>query len=118
LNALRLKPAPLHIAIPIFAGTSLLFFVALHVVLPALRNRGLSWFTIYNLVLALPMLLLVCAALAAYALEGRSFAWDVVCSWLLWHTGSVLRQIPLHSEPDALRKFLSQFGSTSLWAFH
>jgi membrane protease YdiL (CAAX protease family) len=70
-----LKPAPLSVAIPIFAGTSLLFFLALYVLLPALRNRGSSWFLIYNLVLVLPTLLLVCAALIAYRIEGRDFTW-------------------------------------------
>ena len=67
------KPAPLHVAIPIFAATSLLFFFALYIILPVLRNRGLPWFAIYNAVLVLPTLLLVCAAFVAYRIEGHSF---------------------------------------------
>lgn len=74
----NLKPAPLRFAVPIFAATSLLFFSALYILLPALRNRGLSWFVTFNLVLALPMLLLLCAAFIAYALEGRRLNWGCV----------------------------------------
>jgi hypothetical protein len=75
---LNLKPAPLRVAVPIFAATSLLFFSTLYVLLPALRNWGVSWFVTFNLVLALPMLLLLCAAFMAYALEGRCLNWDGV----------------------------------------
>jgi len=57
------KPAPLTSAIPIFAATSLLFFFNLYVALPYLRHKGVSWFCIYNLVLALPMFALVVFAL-------------------------------------------------------
>jgi hypothetical protein len=73
------KPAPLRVAIPIFAVTSLLFFFALYIVLPVLRSRGLSWFAICNVVLVLPTLLLVCAAFVAYRIEGYSFIWHSVC---------------------------------------
>jgi hypothetical protein len=72
------KPAPLHVAIPIFAATSLLFFFALYIILPVLRNKGLPWFAIYNVVLVLPTLLLVCAAFVAYRIEGHSFTWHGV----------------------------------------
>jgi CAAX prenyl protease-like protein len=72
---LKLKPAPLRVAVPIFAATSLLFFLTLSILLPALRNRDVSWFTTFNLVLALPMLLLL---FAAFALEGRCFKWGGV----------------------------------------
>lgn len=71
----RLKPAPLALALPVFAGTSLLFFFTLYLVLPALRKFGLPWFVIYNLVLVLPTLLLVWAAVLAYRNEGRLFTW-------------------------------------------
>jgi hypothetical protein len=67
------KPAPLKIAIPIFAATSLLFFFSLSVALPHLQHKGVSWFCTYNLVLALPMFALVVFALFAYGLEGRPF---------------------------------------------
>jgi hypothetical protein len=46
---------PLSTSVPIFAGTSLLFFFSLYVGLPYLLQKGVSWFSIYNLVLALPM---------------------------------------------------------------
>ena len=65
-------------AIPIFAATSLLFFFALYVLLPVLRNKGWSWFAIYNAVLVLPTLLLACAAFVGYRMEGRSFTWHAV----------------------------------------
>jgi membrane protease YdiL (CAAX protease family) len=70
-----LTPAPLRVSVPIFAATSLLFFASLYVALPMLRRVGASWFLIYNLVLALPMMLLVLAAMAAFRTEGRAFTW-------------------------------------------
>jgi hypothetical protein len=88
-----LKPAPLSSSVPIFAGTSLLFFFSLYVGLPYLLRKGVSWFSIYNLVLALPMFLLLAVALLAYKSEGRIFTWHAVqdrfrlrrmdlCAWL------------------------------------
>ena len=177
-GASQLTPAPLRVAVPIFAATSLVFFFALYLVLPALRNRAFPWFAIYNIVLVLPTVLLVFAALVAYALEGRSFTWagvrerfrlgkmESACwfwtaalsifmfggryalyiafaltvpavlietssrprvssrwllgiaaylagSWLIWQSQPIFRPIPLHSEPQALREFLEQFGATS-----
>src|SRR5580704_1776846 len=74
-QASGLTPAPLRVSIPIFAATSLLFFTSLYVVMPMHRRAGASWFLIYNVVLALPMLLLVVAALVAFRAEGREFTW-------------------------------------------
>lgn len=73
--SLRLKPAPLSSAVPIFAATSLLFFFSLYLELPWLRHKGVSWFSAYNLVLALPMFILLVLALSAYKAEGRAFTW-------------------------------------------
>jgi len=67
------KPAPLSSSVPIFAATSVLFFVSLYVGLPFLRHEGVSWFWTYNLTLALPMFALVLFALLAYRSEGRPF---------------------------------------------
>jgi Type II CAAX prenyl endopeptidase Rce1-like len=88
-----LKPAPLVVAVPIFAATSLLFFFSLYVALPYSRKQGLSWFATYNLTLALPMFGLVFAALLAYRAECHTFTWLAVrdrfrlqkmdpCSWV------------------------------------
>ena len=88
-----LKPAPLSSSVPIFAGTSLLFFFSLYVGLPYLLHKGAPWFSIYNLVLALPMFVLLVIALLAYKSEGRPFTWRGVrdrfrlqrmdlCTWL------------------------------------
>src|SRR5580704_16718094 len=88
-----MKSAPLSTSIPIFAATSLLFFVSLYVLLPYLRQKGASWFLIYNLALALPMFALVACALLAYRAEGRQFTWCAMrdrfrlqrmdyCTWL------------------------------------
>ncbi len=60
------------------AGSSLLFFLALYVALPVLRQAGASWFTAFNLVLALPMTLLGAAALLACRLEGPPLSWPAV----------------------------------------
>jgi membrane protease YdiL (CAAX protease family) len=174
-SGLALKPAPLSTSVPIFAGTSLLFFFSLYVVLPYLVHKGLHWFSIYNLVLALPMFVLLAIAFLAYRGEGRPFIWSDVrdrfrlqrmdlCTWLwtaslsvfmyggriaiflsfglavvalitekrkdyksisagagalalffflswsLSQTEPWLRRIQLHSEPLALRNFLTQFG--------
>jgi membrane protease YdiL (CAAX protease family) len=92
------RPAPLSSAVPIFAATSLLFFISLYVGLPYLRHKGVSWFWTYNWVLALPMFALVLFALLAYWSEGRPFTWLAMrdrfrlqqmdsCTWL-W-TGSL-----------------------------
>lgn len=70
-----LKPAPLSSSIPIFAGSSLLFFFSLYVGLPFLLRKGVSWFSIYNFVLALPMFVLLAVALLAYKLESRTLTW-------------------------------------------
>jgi membrane protease YdiL (CAAX protease family) len=70
--------APLRVSIPIFAVTSLLFFANLYLLLPLLRRAGASWFLVYNVVLALPMLLLVVAALVVFRAEGRTFTWTQV----------------------------------------
>jgi membrane protease YdiL (CAAX protease family) len=69
-----ISPAPPWQAALIFAATSLLFFFSLYFVLPLIRERNVSWFACFNLVLALPMLLLVGLALAACARE-RSLDW-------------------------------------------
>jgi len=69
------KPAPLSSAVPIFAATSLLFFVSLYVGLPYLRHEGVSWFWTYNLVLALPMFALVLFALLAYRSAKGGSCW-------------------------------------------
>jgi membrane protease YdiL (CAAX protease family) len=88
-----MKSAPLSTSVPIFAATSLLFFVSLYVLLPYLRHKGASWFLTYNLALALPMFALVACALLAYRAEGRQFTWCAMrdrfrlermdpCTWL------------------------------------
>ena len=41
-------------------------------------RKGVPWFLIYNLVLALPMFVLLAVALLAYKLEGRIFTWRAV----------------------------------------
>lgn len=95
---LALKPAPLSRSVPIFAGTSLLFFFSLYVGLPYLHQKGVPWFSIYNLVLALPMFVLLAISLLAYKSEARPFTWSGVrgrfrlqrmdlCTWF-W-TGSL-----------------------------
>jgi membrane protease YdiL (CAAX protease family) len=87
------RPAPLSTSVPIFAGTSLLFFFSLYVGLPYLLQKGVSWFSIYNLVLALPMFVLLAIAFLTYRGEGRPFTWSGVrdrfrlprmdlCTWL------------------------------------
>ncbi len=60
------------------AASSLLFFLALYVALPALRHAGVSWFATFNLVLALPMALLGVAALVACRLEGYPLSWPAL----------------------------------------
>ncbi len=60
------------------AASSLLFFLALYVGLPALRQAGVSWFVSFNLVLALPTGLLGAAALVACRLEGCPLSWPAL----------------------------------------
>jgi len=62
----------------VVAASSLLFFLALYVGLPALRQAGVSWFATFNLVLALPLGLLGAAALAACRLEGYALSWPAL----------------------------------------
>jgi membrane protease YdiL (CAAX protease family) len=69
-----ISPAPPWQAALIFAATSLLFFFSLYFILPLLREKNVSWFACFNLVLALPMLLLVGFTLAACERE-RSSDW-------------------------------------------
>jgi membrane protease YdiL (CAAX protease family) len=73
-----ISPAPVSIALPLFAASSTLFFLALYVGLPILRRAGVSWFVTFNLVLVLPMSLLGAAALAGCRLEGRPFSWPAL----------------------------------------
>jgi membrane protease YdiL (CAAX protease family) len=72
------RPASLFEAVIFFSSTSLLFFAFLYLLLPLLRLHHISWFTTYNLVLAVPMFLLVGCALLAYHLEGRQLRWPDV----------------------------------------
>ncbi len=60
------------------AASSLLFFLALYVGLPALRQAGASWFAAFNLVLALPTGLLGAAALVACRVEGYPVSWPAL----------------------------------------
>jgi hypothetical protein len=71
----RTRPAPLRVAVPLFAASSALFFMAFYVVLPVLRRAGFSWFATFNLVLALPTALLGVAAIGAGRLEGSPLKW-------------------------------------------
>jgi membrane protease YdiL (CAAX protease family) len=72
------RPATVYEAAIIFAATSLLFFACLYLLLPLLRVHHVSWFTTYNLVLAVPMFMLVGCAFVAYHLEGRRLRWPEV----------------------------------------
>jgi membrane protease YdiL (CAAX protease family) len=69
-KAYAISPAAPYQAALIFAATSLFFFASLYLILPLLRERNVSWFTCFNLVLALPMFLLVGFAISACAIEG------------------------------------------------
>src|SRR5437773_2286803 len=62
----------------VVAASSLLFFLALYVGLPALRQAGVSWFATFNLVLALPLGLLGAAALVDCRLEGYGLSWPAL----------------------------------------
>jgi hypothetical protein len=73
-----LTAAPLRLAVPIFMATSLLFFFSLYLGVPYLRRAGASWFTIFNLVLAVPMFILVLATFIAYRSEGRPLVWEAM----------------------------------------
>jgi len=68
-------PAPLRVALPLFAASSGLFFMTLYILLPALLRAGASWFAAFNLALVLPMTLFVLAAFTACRLEGVPFTW-------------------------------------------
>jgi membrane protease YdiL (CAAX protease family) len=72
------RPATAYEAAIIFAATSLLFFACLYLLLPLLRLHHISWFTTYNLVLAVPLFMLVGCAFLAYHLEGRRLRWPDV----------------------------------------
>jgi hypothetical protein len=85
-----IKPAPLHVSFVLFSGSSLVFFLTLYILLPRLRAENMSWFTIYNLVLVLPMLALLGAALIGYKSEGHpfclvTFAESVPPEWNEYH---------------------------------
>ena len=71
-----LKPAPLRVSIPLFAGSSLMFFLFLYFVLPRLWDSVVSELFTFNVVLVLPMVLLLVASLVAYRLEGNDFQWS------------------------------------------
>ena len=77
-----IKAVQLHVSIVLFSGSSLVFFLTLYILLPRLRAENMSWFTIYNLVLVLPMLALVGAALIGYKSEGHPFVWSLLQSRL------------------------------------
>jgi membrane protease YdiL (CAAX protease family) len=86
-----LKPLPLRVSIPLFAGSSLMFFLFLYFVLPRLWGSAVSEFTTFNVVLVLPMVLLLVASLVAYRLEGRDFQWSQFrdrfrLNSMTWHT--------------------------------
>ncbi|MDQ2833465.1 MAG: CPBP family intramembrane metalloprotease [Acidobacteriota bacterium] len=74
-----IPPARLPVAVAFFAASSLLFFFMLYRVLPALLHSEIAWFAAFNIVLVLPMVLLLVAALFAYRLEGRPFLWPALC---------------------------------------
>jgi len=90
-SAWVLKPAPLRVSLPLFAGSSLVFFFFLYSVLPRLWGSAVSEFITFNVVLVFPMVLLLVASLAAYRLERRDFEWSQFrdrfrLNAMSWHT--------------------------------
>src|ERR1700693_6072984 len=86
-----LKPAPLRVSLPLFAGSSLMFFFFLYSVLPRLWGSAVSEFITFNVVLVFPMVLLLVASLGAYRLERRDFQWPEFrdrfrLNSMSWHT--------------------------------
>jgi membrane protease YdiL (CAAX protease family) len=79
-KTLTITAAPLHVSILLFLGSSLAFFLTLYILLPRLREANLTWFAVYNVVLVLPMLVLLVAALIGYKMEGHPFVWSLLQS--------------------------------------
>ena len=75
---LTLPPAPLRVALPLFAVSSLLFFLTFYLLLPVLLRAGVSRFVIFNLILVLPTTVLAIIALAACRFEGVRFTWPTL----------------------------------------
>ena len=75
-KTLTIKAAPLHVSILLFSASSIVFFLTLYILLLWLRAANVSWFIVYNVVLVLPMLLLLVAALIGYKMEGHAFVWS------------------------------------------
>lgn len=104
-----LKPAPLRVSLPLFAGSSLMFFFFLYFVLPRLWDSAVSEFTTCNVVLVVPMVLLLVASLVAYRLERRDFHWSQFrdrfrLNSMTWHTWlwAITLAIFMYSGPYAL----------------
>lgn len=73
--ASAISPAPLRISVPLFAVSSVMFFLFLYVILPLLWDSSLPRFLTFNVVLVTPMLGLLAASLIAYRLEGWQISW-------------------------------------------
>jgi len=77
-SAKEIRPASIYVALVLFSATSILFFFCLYVILPLLKEAGVSWFLSYNIVLVLPMALLLIAAFIGYRAEGLPYSWPLI----------------------------------------
>jgi len=73
IKPLRLPQALLYFGIPSFV-----FILCVYILLPFLRELGMSEFVSYSLSLLLPLILMLAAALIALRLEGWSLTWGSV----------------------------------------
>jgi hypothetical protein len=71
----RLQPLGMSLSLLYFGVPAALVYLSFHWGMPFLRSLGWPVFISYDLALTVPMALLLCAALAAYRLEGHPLDW-------------------------------------------